>query len=220
MPCSANSLMREIICDGVFRKTNLICVKIADLNILLIDNYDSFTYNIVDTLRKLHYSTIQVLKNDEATPQIASNYDCILLSPGPATPSESGNLLAVLEYLKCSHPILGICLGHQAIAEVFGAELVNLTRPYHGFITHLKKVEADSILPEVESIQVGLYHSWTVAPQNFPSELCITSYSTEGHIMSLRHRELPIHGVQFHPESYMTPMGALMLKKFLEGIVL
>ena len=188
------------------------------MRILLIDNYDSFTYNIVDALRSLTNEEVDVLKNDEVTPSIASTYDKLIISPGPATPSESGYVLEVIDQLKSTHSILGICLGHQAIAQCLGATLVQLDRPRHGYITHLQVLEPHAILPSAAPIQVGLYHSWTVSPHSLPDDLVITSLSTEGHIMSLRHRHYDLHGVQFHPESYMTPQGNEMLQRFLTHI--
>lgn len=185
------------------------------MKILLIDNYDSFTYNIVDALRKLEFNNVTVLKNDEASASVSSAFDKIIISPGPDIPSASGHILDVIDTLKSSHSILGICLGHQAIGQVFGAKLVSLPKPLHGHITHLELKHPHSIFPDDASIQVGLYHSWTLAPEEFPEELQITSLSAEGHIMSIQHKQYDVHGVQFHPESYMTPLGIEMIKRFL-----
>jgi anthranilate synthase component 2 len=185
------------------------------LKILLIDNYDSFTYNIVDMLIQLGQKDIAVIKNDKIDIQEAANFDQIIISPGPATPIESGNILSIISALAPSHPILGICLGHQAIAEVFGAQLRNIEKPYHGHITTLQNLKPHSLYKQVSNFQVGLYHSWIVDDNNFPDDLEITSYSKEGYIMSLQHRIYNVHGVQFHPESYMTLEGSTMISNFL-----
>lgn len=192
------------------------------MQILLIDNYDSFTFNIVELLRQLKCEQITVVKNDQISIQDAKNFDKIIISPGPSIPSQSGNIIQIIKNLGPTHSILGICLGHQAIAEAFGAKLKNLSQPLHGFQTRLHQVSNDGILnhlPEQSSdgILVGLYHSWVVDPIDLPSALVVTSYSNENHIMSLRHLEFDIHGLQFHPESYMTPLGIKMIENWLRG---
>lgn len=187
------------------------------MNILLIDNYDSFTYNIVELLRQAQQYDVSVVKNDAITISEAALYDKIILSPGPATPSEAGNMKAIIQALAPTHSILGICLGHQAIAEVFGARLRNLEKPFHGFRTTLQILNNHQIFKGLasSSIQIGLYHSWVVDEQNFPTCLEITSRSNEQHIMSLKHTTYDVHGIQFHPESYMTDFGLLMIENFL-----
>lgn len=198
------------------------------MNVLLIDNYDSFTYNIVELLRQLNFKEITICKNDEISSNEASHYDRIILSPGPATPMESGHLMEIIRDLSPTHSLLGICLGHQAIAQSFGASLKNEPVPYHGFKSELQQIAEHKIfqglpLPSshltsnISPFAIGLYHSWTVDEINFPSSLEITSKSKEGNIMSIRHRTYDIHGLQFHPESYMTDYGKEMVRNFLEG---
>jgi len=195
--------------------------KNSHLNVLLIDNYDSFTFNIVELLRQLDVDTFSIYKNDAITIDQARDFDKIIISPGPAIPSESGIILELIKALSSTHSILGICLGHQAIAEAFGAKLTNEKIPYHGFQTSLQLVKEHTLFRNLASLKVsselrvGLYHSWSVDVENFPVCLEITSFSNEGKIMSLRHTKFDIHGVQFHPESYMTSFGKEMLSNFL-----
>lgn len=185
---------------------------------LLIDNYDSFTYNIVELLRQLNYKNISIYKNDAINIKVAKQFDKIIISPGPATPKESGNILSIIKALSPTHAILGICLGHQAIAEIFGATLKNEKHPFHGFQTNLSFVKPHKIFSfnkKYQKIKVGLYHSWSVSEKDFPSCLEITSYSTEKKIMSIKHKLFDVHGVQFHPESFMTEYGKEMIAGFL-----
>ena len=186
------------------------------MKLLLIDNYDSFTYNIVELLRSLSISNFTLVKNEVSIAE-ASGYSKIILSPGPATPSESGNILGIIKALGATHSLLGICLGHQAIAQAYGATLRQLEHPYHGFQTRLNITERHKIFdfPHQSDLVVGLYHSWVVDEQEFPDCLTITSRSHENHIMSIRHKTHDVHGVQFHPESYMTGYGREMLSAFL-----
>jgi anthranilate synthase component 2 len=194
--------------------------KNKDLKILLIDNYDSFTYNIVELLRQLNYPNPTILKNDEISIEHASEFDKIIISPGPATPSASGNIIDIIRALAPTHAILGICLGHQAIAESLGAQLINLAHPYHGYQTEIKLCQThylfDGICDSTSSMTVGLYHSWVVDEINFPAELEITSRSTENYIMSFKHKIYDVHGIQFHPESYMTLHGKELLANWLK----
>lgn len=187
------------------------------MKLLLIDNYDSFTYNIVEVLRSLAIDDISIFKNDELSVDVASSFDKIIISPGPATPQESGEILPIIHSLGPTHSILGICLGHQAIAECYGAELINMDKPLHGFQTQLDIASTHTLFEGIEKdeLTVGLYHSWLVNPLSLPEILTVTSYSTEGHIMSIKHKEFDVHGVQFHPESYMTPLGKNIMKNFL-----
>lgn len=189
------------------------------MRILLLDNYDSFTFNIVERLRHLGYYHVERHYNDAITPQEALQYDAIILSPGPATPREAGNLWSIIEHTYTQRPILGICLGHQAIAEVMGATLQNLKTPFHGYKTTLQVVTPNNpLLQTLHNTSVGLYHSWVVDPDQIPESLKITAYSSEGHIMAIQHQKYPVYGVQFHPESYMSPQGDALFSAFLASI--
>ena len=188
------------------------------MKLLLIDNYDSFTYNIVELLRQLKIDDISILKNNEVNIEQARQFDKIIISPGPATPSESGNIVDIIKALSPTHSILGICLGHQAIAEAFGGRLQNLPHPYHGYQTELQLLRPHKIFSfhtDNSKIKVGLYHSWVVEKFPFPESLEITAISTENHIMSMKHKSFDVHGVQFHPESYMTDYGKEIIRGFL-----
>lgn len=186
-------------------------------NILLIDNYDSFTFNLVHYLEDLQAS-VTVVRNDKITPEQCECYDAVVLSPGPGIPSEAGNLLSIIDYLKDKRPLLGICLGHQAITEVFGGTIINLDKVYHGIATTMNH-NSSIIFKNIPSpFEAGRYHSWVAQNENFPSQLEITARDENGQIMALKHKELPIYGIQFHPESIMTPDGKTMLKNFLETL--
>lgn len=186
------------------------------MKIAVIDNYDSFTYNLVHYLEDLG-ATITVLRNDEFELEDLANFEKILLSPGPGIPSEAGLLKEVIKHYASQKSILGICLGQQAIGEVFGAQLTNLKKVYHGVASSINIVVKDDVLFKdiPENIEVGRYHSWVVSNENFPSELEITSVDENGEIMSLRHRDYDVKGVQFHPESVLTPNGKTILKNWL-----
>ncbi len=186
-------------------------------NILVIDNYDSFTYNLVHYLEDLG-ATVQVYRNDKIQPQECLNYDAILLSPGPGIPREAGNLMEIIELVKGKIPMLGICLGHQAITESYGGTIVNLPKVYHGIATFMTH-EGDSFFDGVDTtFEAGRYHSWNAQKSDFPDVLEVTAVDDNGEIMALKHKELPIYGVQFHPESIMTPQGKTMLKNFLSTL--
>ncbi len=197
--------------------------KNRELKILLIDNYDSFVYNIVELLRQLDYTDLTIRRNDEISVEESKEFTHIIISPGPATPRESGNILEIISTLAPTHKILGICLGHQAIAEVFGAKLIQLSRPQHGYQSEIVEVN-DNVLfhglsiNEQQPFRIGLYHSWLVDSNNIPGCLEVTSVNREGQIMSIRHRQFQVTGIQFHPESYMTPMGAVLFKNWIEVI--
>jgi anthranilate synthase component 2 len=182
--------------------------------VLLVDNYDSFTYNLVQLVEEAG-AAVTVVKNDEVDFGAVETFDKILLSPGPGLPAESGRLLPLIREFSGKKSILGVCLGHQAIAEVFGGRLVNLERVYHGIRQEITLGE-DLIFREISGkTTVGLYHSWAVAREGFPPELQITAESPEGVIMALRHRRFDVRGVQFHPESYMTGQGARMMRNWV-----
>lgn len=185
------------------------------MKILILDNYDSFTYNIVHAVREMGFNP-DVVRNDKITLPEIDEYDKIIISPGPGIPSEAGILPALLKEYSGKKPILGVCLGHQAIAENFGAKLENLKEVYHGVQTDSFKTEPDYILESFpDKFTIGRYHSWIVSNEEFPEELIVTSRDSEGNIMSIRHRDLDIHGVQFHPESLLTPNGIKVIEAFL-----
>lgn len=183
---------------------------------VIIDNYDSFTYNLVHLVRELG-SEVTALRNDRFRLDELEAFDKIILSPGPGIPSEAGLLPEVIRAYSGRKPILGVCLGHQAIGESFGARLVNLSEVHHGVATPIRRIADDYIFEGVpEEFEVGRYHSWVVSPEGFPDCLEITAISAEGEIMALRHKELDIRGVQFHPESVLTPQGAIIIENWLK----
>ena len=184
--------------------------------IAVIDNYDSFTYNLVHYLEDLG-ATITVFRNDEFEIEELNSFDKIVLSPGPGVPDEAGLLKKVIETYSFSKNILGICLGLQAIAEVFGSRLTNLSTPLHGISTEIKVIDPNEVLFDnlPLSIEVGHYHSWIVDSESLNENLKITSVDAENRIMSLRHTTLDVCGVQFHPESILTPHGKIILKNWL-----
>ncbi|MFT7351784.1 MAG: anthranilate synthase component 2 [Flavobacterium sp.] len=185
-------------------------------NIVVIDNYDSFVYNLVHYLEDLD-CTVTVVRNDEFELDDLINFDKILLSPGPGIPNEAGLLKQVIAKYASTKSILGVCLGQQAIGEVFGGQLTNLEKVYHGVATQINILVADENLFEnLESNQeVGRYHSWVIANEDFPEVLEITSVDENGQIMSIRHRMYDVKGVQFHPESVLTPNGKKMLENWV-----
>ncbi len=186
------------------------------MNIILIDNYDSFTYNLSHLLKELG-AQVSVVRNDQFELEQLEHFDKIVLSPGPGIPSEAGLLTDVIRHYAGRKPILGVCLGHQAIGEVFGGQLANLSEVFHGVATEGTQFSNDYIFDSLPSrITMGRYHSWVVSQQDFPDCLEVTAVSDEGQIMGLRHRQYDIHGIQFHPESVLTPEGHIMLKNFLK----
>lgn len=191
------------------------------MKIVVIDNYDSFTYNLVHLVKELG-ADVTVYRNDQFELEDLERFDKIMLSPGPGIPSEAGLLLDVIKRYAGVKPILGICLGEQAIGEVFGGTLVNLSDVFHGVQTpaHLvdsvKTHEVDYIFKGLHrDILVGRYHSWVVDAESLPECLEITCTSIEGQVMALRHKEFDIRGIQFHPESVLTPDGKKMINNWL-----
>lgn len=183
--------------------------------ILLIDNYDSFTYNLVHLIKSLGYN-VDVRRNDAISMAEASAYDKILLSPGPGIPSEAGLLLDIVKHFASAKSILGVCLGHQAIGEVFGATLINLKEVHHGVASQINVTVDDILFKGLgSSFEAGRYHSWAISPIGFPAELEVTALDDSGEIMALRHRTYDVRGVQFHPESVLTPLGATIMKNWL-----
>lgn len=186
------------------------------MKILLLDNYDSFTYNLLHVVKELGATDVEVFRNDEIELDEVERFDKIILSPGPGVPEESGLLLPIIKRFAPTKSILGVCLGHQAIGEAFGANLENLKEVYHGIQSLVKIVKDDLLFTSLEKeILVGRYHSWVVSNNNFPQCLEITALSEEGQIMALRHKTYRVHGIQFHPESVLTPQGKEIIKNFL-----
>jgi anthranilate synthase component 2 len=185
---------------------------------LIIDNYDSFTYNIVQLVRRITGKEPDVRRNDCFEIDELSGYDKILLSPGPGIPSEAGRLMEVIRRYGSTKSILGICLGHQAIGEVFGALLVRMTDVRHGIASELKCCTDDRMLRGLpQNIEAGHYHSWTLSRQDFPDVLEVVMEDQAGNIMAIRHREYDIRGLQFHPESVLTPEGEKIVANWINS---
>lgn len=186
------------------------------MKILIFDNYDSFTYNLVHLVKELGYTDVDVFKNDKIALEDVAKYDKIILSPGPGIPSEAGLLLPLIKEYAGKKPILGVCLGHQAIGEAFGAQLKNLEDVYHGVATRINITQPDYIFDTLgRELEVGRYHSWIVDNNKLPDCIEITATDNNGQIMALKHKEFDVHGVQFHPESVLTPAGETIVKNFL-----
>jgi len=185
------------------------------MKIVIIDNYDSFTYNLSHLVKELG-AEVTVVRNDQFELADLEPYSKIILSPGPGIPSEAGLLLDVIRTYAGRKPILGVCLGHQAIGEAFGGKLENLSDVFHGVATPCHIIADDPIFSGIErDITIGRYHSWVVAREGFPDSLEVTAVSDEGQIMALRHREFNVRGIQFHPESVLTPDGRRMLQNWM-----
>ena len=185
------------------------------MKIVIIDNYDSFTYNLSHLIKSIG-AEVTVIRNDQFTLNQLLLFDKIVLSPGPGIPSEAGLLLDIIKTYAGHKPILGVCLGHQAIGEVFGGTLENLSDVFHGVATEGTQFSNDYIFDGLpKRITMGRYHSWVVSRENFPTSLEVTAVSDEGQIMALHHKNYDIHGIQFHPESVLTPEGKTMVKNFI-----
>ncbi len=189
------------------------------MNILVLDNYDSFTYNLVQYLQELSEDTIDVFRNDAITLENVANYDLIVLSPGPGVPADAGIMPDLIKKYASTKMIFGVCLGLQAIGEAFGGDLHNLTQVFHGIETSIEITDKESTLFKgiPQGIKVGRYHSWVVNKLSLPEDLKVTAVDKEGMIMALEHKTFHISGVQFHPESIMTEYGKELLKNVLEG---
>ncbi|SDD90898.1 anthranilate synthase component II [Riemerella columbipharyngis] len=187
------------------------------MKIFVLDNYDSFTYNLVQIIEEIAKEEVVVCKNDKVSLSEISIFDKIVLSPGPGIPSEAGMLLDIIKFYSGKIPILGVCLGHQAIAEAFGGSLVHLDKIYHGVASDAHILKSKSLLFQnlPKTIKVGRYHSWAVNPDNIPEELEITAVDNDGIIMALQHKYHNLHTVQFHPESVLTPYGKVILENFI-----
>ncbi len=187
------------------------------MKILIFDNYDSFTYNLVHLVKSLGYADVDVYRNDMIPLPDVAKYDKIILSPGPGIPSEAGLLLPLIKEYADKKSILGVCLGHQAIGEAFGGNLTNLEDVYHGVATEIDLLGNHYLFDGIDSpINVGRYHSWIVDREGFPDSLQITATDKNGQIMALKHKTFDVHGVQFHPESVLTPQGSTIVNNFLK----
>ena len=193
------------------------------MKILVFDNYDSFTYNLVHLIEKILHVKVDVYRNDQIALESISMYDKIILSPGPGIPEEAGLLLPLIKQYAAHKSILGVCLGHQAIGEAFGGTLINLKEVFHGVATpiHLTSKEINknqsSIFYEFpETFDVGRYHSWVVSEKDLPDCFEVTALDEHGYIMAMQHKEFDITGVQFHPESVLTPSGEKLMRNWLK----
>jgi anthranilate synthase component II len=189
------------------------------MNILVFDNYDSFTYNLVHLVEKITTKKVTVHRNDKIKLEDVAAYDKIILSPGPGIPSEAGLLLQLIKAYAATKSILGVCLGHQAIGQAFGANLVNLSTVYHGVATNCTTTNiASKLFADMPTnFEIGRYHSWVLEDKNFPDELAITAYDDNGLIMAMQHKTYDLQGVQFHPESVLTPSGEQIMRNWLKA---
>ncbi|MGQ0739848.1 MAG: anthranilate synthase component II [Bacteroidota bacterium] len=191
------------------------------MRLLVFDNYDSFTYNLVHLVEKITHIKVEVHRNDQLALEKVKDYDKIILSPGPGIPEEAGLLLPLIKEYAATKSILGVCLGHQAIGQAFGGKLINLSTVYHGVATPVKIQESKNKKPNAvldnlpHMIEVGRYHSWIVSDEHFPEELEVTARDGNGYIMALQHKKYDVQGVQFHPESVLTPMGEIILRNWV-----
>ncbi|MCF3109551.1 aminodeoxychorismate/anthranilate synthase component II [Niabella sp. CC-SYL272] len=187
------------------------------MKLLVFDNYDSFTYNLVHMVEKILHQKVDVVRNDQIPLEEVKQYDKIILSPGPGIPVESGLLLPLIKEYAPSKSILGVCLGQQAIGETFGGILYNLPQVYHGVATDCTIIKRSGNLFNhmPDRFEIGRYHSWVVSRENFPDELEITAVDDQDMIMALRHKTYDVQGVQFHPESVLTPMGETIIRNWL-----
>jgi len=191
------------------------------MKILVFDNYDSFTYNLVHVVEKILNEDVEVFRNDQISLDDVDAYDKIILSPGPGIPEEAGLLLPLIERYAATKSILGVCLGHQAIGQSFGGTLNNLSTVYHGIATSIRidspRTEPDIFSGLGDEIVVGRYHSWVVDKKSLPDCLQVTAHDEHGYIMAMKHKTLDVTGVQFHPESVLTPAGEKMMRNWLLG---
>ena len=186
--------------------------------ILVFDNYDSFTYNLVHLVEKITGHKVEVARNDRIPLEDIRRYDKIILSPGPGIPAEAGLLLPLIREYASSKSILGVCLGHQAIGEAFGGKLINLSTVYHGVATPVQVLKPGGLFQGLpDTLEVGRYHSWVVSDEGLPAELEVTARDENRYIMGLRHKSLPVEGVQFHPESVLTPNGEQLMMNWLKA---
>lgn len=186
------------------------------MKILIFDNYDSFTYNLLHLVKELGYNDVDVFRNDKIDLDEVEKYDKIILSPGPGIPSEAGLLLPLVRRYAPTKSILGVCLGHQAIAEAFGATLINLPEVHHGVAARIRVLNGCVLFKDLpRELEAGRYHSWTVSNLRLPEDISVTAVDDEGEIMALKHNVYDLYGVQFHPESILTPDGKKIMSNFL-----
>ena len=189
------------------------------MKILILDNYDSFTYNLVHMVEDITNKMPDVFRNDEISIEEVGEYDLIMLSPGPGIPDEAGILKDVIRTYAGKKPIFGVCLGLQAITEVFGGEIINLDEVFHGVATKMKVTDENAtIFKDVsETFLAARYHSWSASDKNFPADLVVTARDEEGGIQALEHKIFPISAVQFHPESILTEVGEQIVRNFINA---
>jgi anthranilate synthase component II len=189
------------------------------MKVLVFDNYDSFTYNLVHMAEAILHTKADVFRNDEIDLADVNKYDKIILSPGPGIPSEAGLLIPLIKAYAASKSILGVCLGHQAIGEAFGGQLENLQTVYHGITTqcHVTSQRSKLFSGLPLSFEIGRYHSWIVSDQHFPGELEITARDDNGFNMAMQHKTYDLQSVQFHPESVLTPLGLQIMENWLRS---
>jgi anthranilate synthase component 2 len=188
------------------------------MKILIFDNYDSFTYNLVHLVEMITNEKVEVVRNDQLDLEDIKAYDKIILSPGPGIPEEAGLLIPLIQAYADSKSILGVCLGHQAIAQALGGTLINLEEVYHGIATPISKTSNSSPIFSglADTFEVGRYHSWVVADENLPAELSVTARDESGYIMAMQHQHFDLQGVQFHPESVLSPCGEQIMRNWLK----
>ncbi len=189
------------------------------MKILVFDNYDSFTYNLVHLVEKITDEKPDVFRNDKITLDDAGKYDKIILSPGPGIPEEAGLLLPLIKMYASVKPILGVCLGHQAIGQAFGASLINLDTVYHGVATKMIQTKSKSLLFNGlnDEFEAGRYHSWIIDEATLSKDFEVTAYDENNYIMAMQHKQYDLQSVQFHPESVLTPDGERMMRNWLKA---
>ena len=190
------------------------------MKILILDNYDSFTYNLVHMVEKITGNFPAVFRNDEISLEAVGNYDVIMLSPGPGIPSEAGILKDVIKRYAGIKPIFGVCLGLQAITEVFGGAIINLEDVFHGVATEMRITDKDAVIFKdvPETFLAARYHSWAATDEGFPEEIQVTARDEDGLIQAIQHKIFPISAVQFHPESILTDVGEQLLRNFINSV--
>ncbi len=192
-------------------------LRAMGIPVLVVDNHDSFVYNLVQLLREDGRLKLTIARNDELPLASLSHFKGIVLSPGPGLPHEAGMMMELLAATVYTHSILGVCLGHQAICEQFGGQLMQLSEPLHGVATSVEILGRSTLWQGIPSgMTVGRYHSWTVRRDNIPDSLRVTSQDSQLRVLSLEHMTLPVYGVQFHPESYITHCGAQLIRNWID----